>query len=91
MKGLDQCCAGIRMSYRYQPAINLHTYPLSRAEVKILKAGFSIEPQFSKNLKISRTHLSNCWFFHEKWRFFDVAEIPVTGGSLSGFFSKNQN
>jgi hypothetical protein len=63
MKGLEQCCTGIRISYRYQPAINLHTYPLTRAGVKKLKTGFSIEPQFSIFLAKSRTHLSNCWFF----------------------------
>jgi hypothetical protein len=74
MKGLDQCCAGIRISHRYQPAINLHTYPHTRAGVKFFKTGFSIEPQFSKKLKNSRTHVSNCWFF--------AGSFMKTGGSL---------
>jgi hypothetical protein len=32
-----------------------------------------------------------CRFFHENCRFFDVAEIPVTGGSLILKIVKNQN
>lgn len=33
-----------------------------------------------------------CWCFHENCQFFDVCEIPVTGGSLVLFFSqKNWN
>jgi hypothetical protein len=33
-----------------------------------------------------------CWCFHENCQFFDVCEIPVTGGSLVLVFSqKNWN
>ncbi len=52
--GPCQCCAGIRICYRYLLIIILKIYPLTQEGYKFFFFKFGIEPWFSMHLKISQ-------------------------------------
>ncbi len=86
-------CGYIRISYRYPSVINLgiYTHLTDRGGKKKFKFYFlGMESWLLNSLQNSKTHLFNCYFFHENCGFFDVSEIPLNTKwfSNSDFFSK---